>query len=165
MLVTRRGSWFGALVAGLFLAACESQTAKVANPPPSSGAEVGEFSLNLTLGTGYKFNEVGYDVSGNGFHKAATIDVAGSTTVSTIVGGIPYGSNYLLKLTAQEVDHKLTLCTGTATFSINSATTVPVPVHLTCRETSTGVPVPPWASVMLGALLLAAGAFAVRRRA
>jgi hypothetical protein len=73
-----------------------------------------------------------------------------------------------VKLTMQDVDRKLTPCTGAASFDIGSATTIPAPVHLTCHEVPlqppVAVPVPRWASVAFAALLLGVGARAVRRR-
>jgi hypothetical protein len=79
-----------------------------------------------------------------------------------------FGSAYALELTAQDVDHKLMPCTGSATFDIHSAEIVPVPVHLTCHEIPAAevhpVPIPPWAGISLAALLLALGVVAVRRR-
>jgi hypothetical protein len=160
------GSFGGAglLLGMLLLGGCEE------GPGPTGSAtapEVGSVSLSLTLGGGYQFTQVSYDISGNGFHKADVINVATSTSVSTIVGGIPFGSNYLLKLTAQEAAHKLTPCEGMTSFSVSSTATIPVPVHLTCHEVvappPAAVPVPLWASFLLGAFLLAAGAFSVRR--
>ena len=160
------GSFCGAglLLGMLLLVGCEGGT----GPSESTkDPEVGSVSLSLTLGGGYQFSQVLYDISGNGFHKADAINVATSTSISTIVGGIPFGSNYLLKLTAQDTDHKLTPCQGMASFTVSSAATVPVPVHLTCREVvappPAAVPVPLWASFLLGAFLLGAGAFSVRR--
>jgi hypothetical protein len=135
--------------------------------PSSTYDEVGSVALSLTRAGGYRWNEVGYDVSGNSFHQAGAINVGTSTTISTIIGAIPFGSGYLLKLTAQDVDHKLTPCVGTTSFDIATTATVPVPVHLTRREipATQSVPVPPWASVLLGGVLAAAGSLTVPRRA
>jgi hypothetical protein len=77
------------------------------------------------------------------------------------------GTGYLVRLTAQDTAHKLTGCAGSASFDIQGATTVPVPVHLICHEVPaaapTAVPVPRWATFMITALLLSLGALAVRR--
>ena len=135
---------------------------------PGGDTGVGSFSMQLTVGGGIRFDQVSYDVSGNGFHKAGTIDVAASNVISTVVGGVPFGSGYVLQLTTQDVDRKLTPCTGMATFDIPGAATVPVPVRLICHElaapTAQAVPVPRWSTLMVAALLLTLGMHAVRRR-
>jgi hypothetical protein len=122
----------------------------------------------LTLGGKFRINLVNYDVSGNGFHKAGAVDVSGSTSVSSVVTGIPFGTSYALQLTAQDAASKLTGCTGSAMFDLTSATTVQVPVHLTCHEVAAPppapVPLPPWARLAIAALLLACGAVVFRRR-
>ena len=167
------------LAALVLLASCEGMPDGAPGPgtvgpegtqaPGGPGADpgVGSFSLSLTLGGGAPISEVSYDVSGNGFHKAGVIDVAASTTVATVIGGIPIGRGYLLQLTAQDTEHRLSGCTGSASFDIPTATTVPVPVHLSCHELPAApqpVPVPRWASFALAALLLAAGGRISRRR-
>jgi hypothetical protein len=165
-----------ACVAGLvLLAGCEAAPDGAAEAPgargqipgdQAGGANVGSFSMSLTIGGGYRFAEVRYDVSGNGFHKAGTIDAVDSTTVSAIVDGIPFGTGYLLQLTAQDVDHKLAPCTGSAMFDVTSPATVPVPVHLACHQLPQvqTVPVPRWATFVLAGALLALGAAGSRRR-
>ncbi len=165
----------------LLLASCEGMPGETTETGAGGGAgpvgpvgpaggdtDIGSFSMNLTVGSRFRFDVVSYTVSGNGFQKAGAVDVAGSSTVSTIIGGVPFGSGYALELTAQDVDHKLMPCTGSATFDLHSAEIVPVPVHLTCHEIpaaeATPVPIPPWAGILLAACLLALGAGAVRRR-
>jgi hypothetical protein len=167
-----------ALFAGLAIvascaASCASGCASTPNEPPPSGQgadpNVGSFSMQLTAGGGYRFGQVSYDVSGNGFHKAGSIDVAASATLSTVVGGIPFGTGYKLQLTTLDAAHALTPCTGSATFDITGAATTAVPVHLTCHEVPkatavAAVPVPRWATAALAGLLLAMGATGARRR-
>jgi hypothetical protein len=178
--IEKGGSSFRWLLAGLLLlAGCEgaagSSTAPVAGvrgeDPGAAGGDtdVGSFSMSLTLAGGYRFGEVGYDVSGNGFHKTGAIPVAASTTVSAIVDGIPFGTGYLLRLTAQDADRKLAPCTGSASLDVTSPAVVPVSVHLTCHEArrvqAVPVPIPRSASLILAGLLLAIGTLAARRRA
>src|SRR5262245_11271320 len=119
------------LSAALLLANCEAPTSEVASVPGDvpvtpSPSDVGSFQMSLTVGGGVQLSDVNYDISGNGFHKAATINVANSATLSTVIGGIPFGTGYLLQLTAQDAGHKLAGCTGSATFDIPSATIVQV---------------------------------------
>jgi hypothetical protein len=123
--------------------------------------------MQLMLPSGFRFDSVSYDISGNGFHRAASVDVSASSTFSTVVGGIPLGHGYLAQLTTQDVEHRLTPCVGSAPFDVTSAATVAVPVHLTCSEVPkapvASVPVPRGASYLLAGLLLLAGTFACRR--
>jgi hypothetical protein len=159
----------------LSLASCEGPAGQAAPAPgdvpvdPGTPADVGSFQMSLTVGGGVQLSEVSYDISGNGFHKAGTINVANSASVATVIGGIPFGTGYALALTAQDAGHQLTGCSGSATFDIPNATTVQVPVHLICHEQPRvavqAVPVPPWARFVLAAALLAAGVGAARRRA
>jgi hypothetical protein len=138
-------------------------------PETPGGGDVGTFSMNLTVGGGFRFEQVSYDVSGNGFHKADTINVAASSAVSIIVGGVPFGTGYTVKLTTRDVAQKLSPCTGTATFDIPSAALVQVPVHLSCHEVPVvaapqAAPVPRWAVLIMAGLLLSVGAQAASRR-
>jgi hypothetical protein len=161
----------GALAALLALAGCqtppERSGASASNSPAASDPGVGSFSFELTLGGGFRISQASYDVSGNGFHKAATLDVASSTALSTVIGGIPFGVGYVATLTVQDAAHKLAPCTGSATFDISGAATVQVPIHLDCRELKAtapqSVPLPPIARYALAALLLVFGALGIRR--
>ena len=154
-------------VASLGLAACQSPGGPGAAPASSdSPSDVGSVSFDLTIGGNYRFSSLSYDISGNGFHRAVTVDVSGSATFSTLVSGIPLGAGYTAALTAQDVSHKLTACAGSASFAVSSATTVPVAVHMICRAAAppppTSVPVPRSAGYALAALLLALGARRLR---
>lgn len=131
---------------------------------PDRGTDVGSVAMSLTLGGGFLVDSVSYDISGNGFHKADSIPVARSTTISAIATGIPFGRNYRLQLTAEDAAHRLTPCVGAASFDLASAVPVSVPVHLTCRELPVSVPVPRTASLAIAALLLALGTLALPRR-
>jgi hypothetical protein len=160
----------------LFAVACADpdavapgQTGATPLDPGTPGAVdgVGSFSMSLSVGGGIRFDQLAYDVSGNGFHKADTINVAASSAIAVVVGGVPFGTGYTLRLTAQDVEHRLAACSGTATFDLPSATIVPVPVHLSCHELPTAaaaVPVPRWATLTVAALLVTLGMFGSRRR-
>jgi hypothetical protein len=160
------GFWFGnAAVAGLLmiLAGCEGAAESLGPVPggPAGDTDVGSVSVSLTSVPGYQFGDVSYDVSGHGFHVAGTFSVAASARLSTLIGGIPFGTGYAVELTAQDLGHKLRPCTGSASFDVSSPATVAVPVHLTCHELSRtmvqAVPVPWWTSVVLAALLIGLG--------
>ncbi len=165
------GLFVGLFLAGIGLAACEPAPPSGGVPSPAANTAVGSISFKLTIGSGsdgYTFNQISYDLSGNGFHRNAVVDVSKSTSFATVVSGIPFGKGYVLALSAQDVAHKLTPCQGSATFDVATASTVPVAVDLTCHEVSPttpmpAVPVPRPAIYALGALLLVLGATRVRR--
>jgi hypothetical protein len=157
-----------ALLAGaLGVVACQPQPGAPAADPGAAPvpAGLGSVTFELTIGGVFQFDQVSYDISGNGFHEAADLNVADSTAVSAVVSGIPSGAGYTVKLTAQDTAHRLTPCTGMSTFDVTSSATVPVPVHLTCRALSqvvASVPVPRSATVALALVLLALGAAHMR---
>ncbi|HVU50160.1 MAG TPA: hypothetical protein VHL80_05720, partial [Polyangia bacterium] len=128
----RAAGLVGALLAGgLALPSCEVPDAS--GPGAGSGAEVASVSFELTLAGKYQFDSLSYDISGNGFHRAATVNVAGSSSFSTLVSGVPVGSGYVAALSAQDTAGKLTPCTGSASFDVTTAAaTVSVPVHMSC---------------------------------
>jgi len=166
--ITARGYARLALVAGaLGFAACQpAPDAPAAGPGASLPGDVGSVSFELTLAGGFQFSRVSYDISGNGFHKAADVSVAGSSAVSIVVSGIPRGVGYTVKLAAQDTAHRLTPCTGAATFDVTSGAVVSVSVHMTCSvlpPVVTSVPMPLSATFALGLFLLALGAARVRR--
>jgi hypothetical protein len=155
-------------VTALAFAACEPAPSSSGGSTPSADTNVGSVSFKLTLGGSFTFNQISYDISGNGFHRNAVVDVSNSTSFATVVSGIPFGRGYVLALSAQDIAHKLTPCQGNATFDVTTATTVPVAVDLTCNELSPTVPIPavpvPRPAIYgLGALLLVLGATRVRR--
>ncbi|HEX4404037.1 MAG TPA: hypothetical protein VH560_04365 [Polyangia bacterium] len=170
-----RHALVGLFMAGLCLAACEpglpSANGGVTAPNAGSNVGVGSVSFKLTVGGGansFTFNQVTYDLSGNGFHRTAAVDVSNSVSFATVISGIPFGTGYLLILSAQDVAHSLMPCQGSSTFDVTTATTVPVAVDLTCHQAVTNtnpppVPVPRPAVYAFGALLLVLGATRVRR--
>jgi len=162
------------LATGLLLLAAACAPDRAANElsttqtTPANGSDLGSVSMQLTAPGGLQFNEIDYDISGNGFHQAGTTNVGGSTTFSATVGGIPAGTGYLLKLTAPAPSQRVTGCAGSSTFAITGGQTTTLPVHMTCEVAAapvTSVPVPRTATYALSALLAAAGLLALRRRA
>src|SRR5436189_5623600 len=87
----------------LLVASCDARREGAPDPwgagDTDANDRVGSFSLSLTIGAGYRFGQVSYEISGgNGFGKASWIDAAGSSTLSTLVGGIPFGTGYVVPL-------------------------------------------------------------------
>src|SRR6185369_12176380 len=60
-----------------------------------------------------------------------TVDVSNSSTLSVVIGGIPFGTGYQISLHGTTTDGQA-VCAGSATFDVSSAGTTTVPVHLTC---------------------------------
>jgi len=123
------GVLLGSLVAGWALSGCSS-----AEGPGSaeSAEQSGTVGLELQLGAGIAIDSVSYTIVGpNSFSKVGSIDVKNSQKVSAIISGLPLGKGYSLSLTGNTTDASGT-CAGSATFDIESATTQPVTVHLTC---------------------------------
>jgi hypothetical protein len=170
-----RRALMSVVIAGLGIAACEPAPSQGGGDvtPAAANAGIGSVSFKLTIGGGsssYTFDEVTYDLGGNGFHRNAMVDVTNSASFATVISGVPFGTGYVLTLSAQDVAHKLTPCQGSATFDVTTATTVPVAVDLTCHQTAVpppppppAVPVPRGAVCALGALLLILGAMRARR--
>jgi hypothetical protein len=142
-------------------------------PAPAAAPEpVGGIDLGLEVGSGIRIDSVDYDITGGAFHKTGRLDVQGRPVISASIGGIPLGTGYQIALTATDVDHRLTDCHGASSFDLTAPTTVPVTVHLQCREVRAMSPpaqaVPllsPVALLALAGLLLVAGALVLRRRA
>lgn len=94
---------------------------------------VGGVTLELRASSAVTIDSVAYDVSGNGFHKTGSIDVAHSTVIRASIGGIPSGTGYTITLTAVDSSSAGLTCTGSATFDIVAGMTTLANVHLTCR--------------------------------
>lgn len=100
---------------------------------PDMGEEIaGDVTLELRAAPGVNLATVSYDVSGNGFHKTGTVNVAHSTRISVVIGGIPAGNGYTITLTATDTSGNIS-CAGTATFNVTAGMTTIANVHLTCH--------------------------------
>jgi hypothetical protein len=142
-----RTTLLGALLlagACVSLASCQAPNGAGAGAGPTPAAsqgDVGSVAFELTLAGKFELDSLSYDITGNGFHRAATVSVASASTISTLVSSVPFGTGYVATLTAQDAAGKLTPCAGSATFDITSAGTVSVPVHMSCsvvHQTTTG---------------------------
>jgi phospholipase C len=113
----------------------ESNGANGSDPTGSASdgtKESGTIGLSLQVGTGVTLSTLSYTITGpGGFSRMGTIDVSNSTTISAIIGGIPFGNGYLISLSGKSVEGTAT-CAGSASFNIVSAATTPVAVHIAC---------------------------------
>jgi hypothetical protein len=131
---------------------------------------VGSVAFALDLGSVANIDFVGYEISGNAFDRTGTIDVSKSTTASTLVDSVPFGSGYIATMTASSTGAPRIDCSGTASFDVTGAGVTSVPVHVICKEAPVlapppAVPVPPGAVFAVSLLLLGAGLGLIGRAA
>jgi len=95
-------------------------------------AEVGSIGLALQTG-GVTLNSVSYTIVGPGFTKSGTINVANSTVISTVIGGIPAGNGFSITLNASDAGNSGIVCTGSASFNVTAGATTSTQVKLQCK--------------------------------
>jgi hypothetical protein len=116
--------------------ACAPLACSDGSPGGTAVDQNGNVELGLTTG-GVSIASVAYTITGpGGYSKSGTIDVSGSSTVSTLIGAIPAGNGYSITLSATPTSGA-TGCSGSATFSVVARQTVPVSVDLMCHQTRT----------------------------
>jgi phospholipase C len=110
-------------------------TADPQTADPGSSDNIGKVGMLLTLPGGEQINTVNWTVTGpNGAStvvQTGVVNVANSTTVSFLIGGIPAGSNYNVALSGSSADGTVT-CAGSAPFATTARTTTNVSVALQC---------------------------------
>jgi len=121
----------GSLVASSALFAGCSDTEK--DSPAASETSTGSVGLALKVSDEVTLSSVNYVVTGpNGFKKSGSFDVAKSSVLSGVVGGIPLANGYSIELSATATDGQ-TSCSGSADFNMTSTGTVSVDVTLQCK--------------------------------
>ena len=135
MLRLIRSAGFSAFVALLAVsAALGCASAPEPSNPDSQG--VGSIGLELQVG-GAALNEVSYAIAGPGsYTKSGTLNVARSTILSAVLGGIPTGSGFTIALNGTTSDGA-TSCSGAGTFDIAPHETSAVSIHLLCHQSAT----------------------------
>ncbi len=124
----------GAVSAAAMINGCSSagSASEPNSPEPKDSEHVGTVGLALAVAAGITLNTLNYAITGPaGFSRTGPIDVSNSTSATAVIGGIPFGTGYLISLSGKSLEGTA-MCAGTATFDITSATTTPVPVHITC---------------------------------
>lgn len=136
---TSNGARFAAMLAVLGLLPGLSSLGCGAPGASEPSESTGSIGLALQTG-GVRLNSVDYALVGPGaFAKNGTINVANSTQISTVIGGIPAGLGYTITLTATDGGNPGTTCVGSASFNVSPHTTTSVQVQLRCRvPTKTG---------------------------
>ena len=80
---------------------------------------------------------VNYTIVGpNSFSKSGTINVASSSAISAVIGGLPAGNGFTITLSATGTDGATT-CGGSATFDVTAHTATAVTVLLDCHQPAT----------------------------
>lgn len=119
-----------ALVSGALVA--PGCTFEESSPSGSDEAEgLGAVAMALEIAPGLSLTTVTYEITGNDFRRAGSIDVRQSSTVSAVVGGIPVGTGYIVTLGATGT-RDLT-CSGSGSFDIVAGAVAQVSVSLVCR--------------------------------
>ncbi len=99
----------------------------------TDNSQLGSVEIGLVEG-GVTLTSVSYAISGpNNFSTSGTINVASSSTVSTIIGGLPAGNGYTIMLSATGTDGA-TMCGGSATFNVTAGVVAKVTVALDCHQ-------------------------------
>jgi hypothetical protein len=141
------------LAAGLGLLGCAAPGSATPEPPP---ADRGSVRIDLRLGGTIRVAAIDYRIAGAGIERIGTFDVTNGTTVSGVVGDLRAGADYLISLSASDVDARLD-CSGSSRFAVVAGTIASTTVHMTCHEAPPAVPISPPAVLALAALLLLAG--------
>jgi hypothetical protein len=130
----------GLAATAVMVAACSSQPNGSQTSPGSSNPapenNTGSVGLQYTLPSGQTINTINYTLTNGTNTYSGTINVAGSSSISFVVGGVAAGSGYTITLTAVTTDG-LTNCTGTsAPFSVANRQTTSVTVQMVCTNAS-----------------------------
>jgi hypothetical protein len=101
----------------------------------SKNEAVGEAQLAIIIQGGIVVNTVSYTVMGSGLNQMGTIDVSHSSTISSVISGLPAGGPDTIALSATSADG-MTSCNGTsAPFTVTAHQTATVNVMMECHET------------------------------
>jgi hypothetical protein len=102
------------------------------NNATASTDDAGSVTLALQIAPGITVNTFAYSITGPQSYSGS-INVAGSSTVSAVIGSVAVGSGYSLTLTGTSTD-SLTTCTGTsAAFNVAAHATTTVSVSIDCH--------------------------------
>lgn len=104
--------------------------------PSPTETEV-EGSIDLAIETnGVTINTVTYTITGGNYSRTSVLNVARSTHISALVGGLPAGS-YQLSLSATDANDPSVRCSGGTTFDILARQTTTAGANLYCWRDAT----------------------------
>ena len=118
------------LSAGLSVFGCSAVDS--VSTPHAETEPFGSIGLALQAG-GVTLSSVSFTIVGNGFSKSGSINVANSTLISTVVGGIPAGNGYSIALSASDASNSAVVCAGSASFNITAGATSSAQVRMQCK--------------------------------
>jgi hypothetical protein len=99
-------------------------------------SQSGSVDIALLAG-GITLTSVRYTITGpSGFATSGTINVASSSTISTIIGGLPAENGFTITLSATG-SNGATTCGGSATFNVTAGAVAKVNVTLDCHQPAT----------------------------
>lgn len=128
MSSTFRLSGLAVLVGALAVAGCSERQAG------SDQSAVGAVNLELQLAPGLQLNSLNYVITGpNAFSRTGTLNLASSSTLSGLIGGIPVGNGYTITVSGTASDGATT-CGGMASFNVSAGGVTVAVLRLMCRE-------------------------------
>ena len=99
----------------------------------ASAAGFGSIEVAVVQG-GVTLSSVAYSITGpNGFSLTGPVNVSASSTISTLIAGIPAGVGYTIALTSTAVDGATT-CAGSSSFNITAGAVTTATVTLDCHQ-------------------------------
>ncbi len=103
------------------------------SPSTANSAGLGSVDIAVAQG-GVTLTTVAYTINGpNGFSSTGTINVAASSSISAVIGGLPAGNGYTITLSATGTDGSTT-CGGSGTFNVTAGAVAAVAVTLDCHQ-------------------------------
>lgn len=130
-------AFFGVVVAMLFGQLGCKDLPSDAVTAGGGGQGSGSLRLALTAATSVPIGSATYTLTGPGsYSKMGKLGATGGGALSGLVGGIPAGAGYDVKLDGVASDGSAT-CNGSALFDVMAHATTSVIVPLVCRETLT----------------------------
>jgi len=131
-----RSAGLAALVACIGLSAVLSGCSSAPEASNTDADGIGSVGLELQVG-GATLNQVSYVIVGPAdYSKSGTLNVANSTVLSAVLGGIPVGNGYTITLSGSTEGGAIS-CSGSGTFDVLPHETSAVSVHLLCHQAST----------------------------
>lgn len=107
------------------------------NVEPSDGSieNVGSVGLKLELGSDVSLTSIDYEITGGRFTKSGTIGISDSSEIRALIGGIPAGNGYSIRLWTEPAVNDGATCEGSASFDIRAGAVTTARVSLRCRVT------------------------------
>jgi hypothetical protein len=123
-------------LAVLLPSACSSSPTPSTAKGNAQDDGLGSVGMAFTLPSGQVLNTLAYQITNGTNTYQGTVNVAGSSSLTFVVGGVASGAGYTLTLSGTTTDG-LTSCAGTsAPFSVSNRHSTAVSVQLSCTTAS-----------------------------